>query len=121
MQESDWDESVILDAGHLRGFTAGDTDLEITVLTVFTDNTPGYLETLRASDGENWKSDAHKLKGAARSIGAWRLARVAERAEFMGNPAPGDPRRDAVLDELKGRLDELIRHIEDRCRALEDE
>ncbi|TNE66527.1 MAG: Hpt domain-containing protein [Alphaproteobacteria bacterium] len=116
--ESDWDETVVLDDRHLSGFTMGDEDLERQVLQIFSENAPGYLDTLKSAECESWKSDAHKLKGAARSIGAWRLARAAERAEFMGNPRADDPRRQAVLVEMQERLGQLLGAIETRCQAL---
>ena len=108
---SDWDETVILDDTHLREFTGGDRALQGHVLTIFMDNAPSYLETLCRRGNENWRTDAHKLKGAARSIGAWRLAVEAERAEALGYPSDDDPRRNKSGHELLRRLEETISHI----------
>ncbi|NVJ97587.1 MAG: Hpt domain-containing protein [Alphaproteobacteria bacterium] len=111
MAESTWDEKVVLDRGHLNGYTGGDRELAKQVLEIFADNAPGYLDVLSAADCDNWRSAAHKLKGAARGIGAWRLARAAERAELMGVAGLGDPKREAVLSELQVRLEELLVEI----------
>jgi HPt (histidine-containing phosphotransfer) domain-containing protein len=111
MAESDWDETIVLDRAHLAGFTGGDPSFEAQVLAIFLENAPSYLDALYQSDGENWKTTAHKLKGAARSIGAWRLARAAERAEKMKAPLVGDARREPVFKELRSRLAALIATI----------
>lgn len=108
---SKWDESIILDESHLREFTGGDTALQAHVMQVFLGHAPGYLEILCEKGNENWRVDAHKLKGAARSIGAWRLAVSAERAEALGNPAVDDPRRNKCCRELIECLEETISHI----------
>ncbi len=107
MAESDWDESVVLDREHLKGYTGGDSYLARDVLNIFLENAPLYLDTLSAAAGDGWRSSAHKLKGAARGIGAWRLARAAERAEMLGEPGEDDPRRSPILEVLSERLKEL--------------
>lgn len=114
MAESDWDENILLDTDHLAEFTGGDPSFQGQVLKVFLDNAPAYLETLCKPGNENWRTDAHKLKGAARSIGAWRLAREAERAEQLGFPASDDPRRLAIGAELATRLNDTIEEIRSR-------
>lgn len=111
MNNSNWDESIVLDAAHLEEFTGGDRELQSAVLTIFMRNAPSYLEILCRPDNENWRVDAHKLKGAARSIGAWRLAVEAEKAEAFGNPPLSDPRRKKCSRELLKRLEETISHI----------
>ncbi len=114
MSETDWDESVILDEGHLSTFTGGDPDFENQILNIFLDNAPSYLTALKDVDDGSWKATAHKLKGAARSIGAWRLAREAERAEHLGAPSVGDQKRIATVSELQSRMENLVRHIKAR-------
>lgn len=114
MKETDWDEKIILDDNHLATFTGGDPSFEAQILDIFLDNAPLYLAALKDTATSDWKATAHKLKGAARSIGAWRLAREAERAEFMGAPAPDDVRRQAVICELQKRMDSLIANIRAR-------
>ncbi|WCL53081.1 Hpt domain-containing protein [Gimibacter soli] len=107
---SNWDESVILDRAHLAGFTGGDEDLEAEILGIFAANAPNYLETLKTAAVADWKAHAHKLKGAARGIGAWRLAVEAERAETE-MPERSDAERAACLAELTVRLDALLAEI----------
>lgn len=111
MAAPNWDESIILDDNHLQEFTGGDRDLQAQVLSIFLEHAPAYLEILCRKDNENWQADAHKLKGAARSIGAWRLAVSAEKAEALGSPAKDDPRRRRSKNELLERLEETISHI----------
>ena len=120
MKQSDWDESVILDAAHLPGFTGGDTDLERQVLDVFRASAPEYLAALGDVAQENWKSAAHKLKGAARGIGAWSLARAAERAEHSVAAAGDKVFRETVLAELHQRLHILNGAIAARIKAIDD-
>lgn len=106
-----WDETVLLDEKHLKEFTGGDREFQLQVLQIFLDNAPSYLATLCKPGNENWRTDAHKLKGAARGIGAWRLACEAERAEQMGYPPPDDPRRMRAARELLTRLEATIGYI----------
>lgn len=114
MREADWDETIVLDDTHLGTFTGGDPDFEKQILEIFLDNAPSYLTALKDVNQADWKSTAHKLKGAARSIGAWRLAKEAERAEHMGAPSLSDVRRRAVILELEDRLHGLVDHIKAR-------
>lgn len=114
MKESDWDENIVLDDQHLATFTGGDPGFETQILNIFLENAPEYLKALQGTDVSDWKATAHKLKGAARSIGAWNLAREAERAEHMGAPAPQDPSRISIIAELETRLESLVTHIQSR-------
>lgn len=104
-----WDETIVLDADHLAAFTGGDEELRQSVLSVFRDNAPTYLTDLAETDPGNWKQVAHKLKGAARSIGAWQLACAAERAERMAAPAIDTPERKRIILELAKCLEVLMK------------
>lgn len=112
-----WNENIVLDQSHLDDFTGGDRGFQEQVLSIFLENAPKYLEILCKPGNENWRSDAHKLKGAARSIGAWRLACEAERAEAMGYPPLNDPRRIEAGKELRVRLEQTVRIIHERCNS----
>lgn len=118
MAESNWDEAVILDVEHLSGFTGGDPDFECQILAIFVDNAPGYLAALSGTDDDNWKTTAHKLKGAARSIGAWNLARAAERAEKMRSPASGSIERSDILNMLEDRMKNLLHFVDTHKQQL---
>ena len=111
--DTNWDETVILDLAHLTEFTGDSIDIRNSAMAVFVDNAPKYYDLLLAADESNWKERAHKLKGAARSLGAWRTAKQGERAEYLQEPFVNDQHRTECLQELKVRLDELIAHIKD--------
>ncbi|WP_417457321.1 Hpt domain-containing protein [Kordiimonas sp.] len=112
--QSNWNEDVVLDPDHLRGFSGGDRDFEAQILAVFADKAPGYLADLSSAGETDWRSNAHKLKGAARSIGAWRLAREAERAEHQDGIHEDDTLKTRVLQELDSRLQQLLDTIKNR-------
>jgi HPt (histidine-containing phosphotransfer) domain-containing protein len=80
-----------VDLVHLSGMTMGDRDLEAEVLSIFAKQAQIYLSSWeKAADAAGRKQAAHLLKGAARGIGAWELARLAEEAEepaFSGKHA----------------------------------
>lgn len=74
-----------VDLVHLSTQTLGDRDLEAQVLGVFATQAGIYVEAWKAAGGgEARMRAAHSLKGAARSIGAWTLAELAEQAERPG-------------------------------------
>ena len=83
-----------LDLEHLRRFTLGDQSLEFEILRLFIKQAPVTLSALQAAVADrDWKIAAHTLKGSARAVGAWRVARLAEAAEAMSrrrNPADCD-------------------------------
>lgn len=72
----------ILDRDHLARYTLGDAELEREVLQLFIGQMPQTLGHLRSSQSpKDWLQAAHSIKGAARAVGAWKLARAAETAE----------------------------------------
>lgn len=71
-----------IDLAYLRRYTLGDASLEREVLDLFCDHAPVVLAWLKSASSEKaWREAAHTLKGSALSVGAWEVAREAERAE----------------------------------------
>lgn len=71
----------IFDPAQLMAFTEGDRELMVEVLRLFISQEQDYLTPLKSGDERQWREATHRLKGAARSIGAVRLAHLASLAE----------------------------------------
>ena len=71
----------VLDDDHLGRMTLGDRDLEREVLEIFARQTTLSLNRLVGAEPARAAAVAHTLKGSARGVGAWRVARAAERLE----------------------------------------
>nr|WP_281501709.1 Hpt domain-containing protein [Kordiimonas laminariae] len=80
-------------------------------MDIFVQNAPGYLVELSQASVDDWSALAHKLKGAARGIGAWRLARASERAELMENSMLTEEISSGVCASLNVRMEELLAYI----------
>ena len=75
----------IFDLAHLRRYTDNDLELECELLTLFRLQIRQYAERLALiTDPEEWRIATHSIKGAARSVGARRIAGVAEMLEVSG-------------------------------------
>jgi HPt (histidine-containing phosphotransfer) domain-containing protein len=100
-----------VDRAHLARQTFGDRELEREVLDLFRNQSPLYLDRAKSAQSESeWREAVHGLKGSARSIGAWRIAEAAERAE-TGNFASrvaAIAQLESALDEVNSFLDELL-------------
>ncbi len=92
-----------IDLEHLAQYTAGDPEIEAEVLNLFLGNAGEQLAALAvAADATAWHDTAHTLKGAARGVGATRVASLAETAE---NAAESE--RGRLLDELSQAVAEV--------------
>lgn len=95
-----------VDMTHLARYTLGDAALEREVLELFCTQSVSYLEQLRAATSQkDWRHAAHSLKGSARAVGAWRMARVAEYVETLCEDMPPEVRA-AQIGELEASLQE---------------
>ncbi len=81
-----------VDLTHLARYTGGDEAINTEVLRLFETQTSEIVARLQAildaRDAKSWKEATHTLKGAARGIGAFKLADAAAFAE------PIDPIKD---------------------------
>lgn len=85
-----------IDFGHLDTYTAGDDELTREVLSLFKVQGIVLLQMLEdLPDARTWRETAHALKGAARGIGAWRVAELAQGVEAMAL-ASADQRNDSL-------------------------
>ncbi len=105
-----------VDLAHLRRYTLGDKQLEFEVLGLFAGELPKTVAALRhAANDREWHMAAHTLKGSARAVGAWRLARAAQIAEH--HPLTGDPDAcakalasvEAAVEEAEGYIRQITR------------
>ncbi len=71
----------VIDASHLERMTLGDRRLEREVLELFVRQTTILLTRIAGAEPPVAAAAAHTLKGSARGIGAWRVARAAEQLE----------------------------------------
>jgi hypothetical protein len=99
----------IFDHGHLARLSCGNIALEREVLRLFCAHLPMSLERLRACHGRPFREAAHTIKGSAAAIGAWRLARAAERAEGSDGGPPAA--RTAAITAVCAAAAEASRHI----------
>ena len=100
-------ESCLLDAAALLEITGGDRELSAAILRDFLDSTATDLarieDALASGDADEVRRQAHRVKGAARTVGAREVAALAERLE-------SDAAADGV--DLDG-----LRHVQARLAA----
>ena len=95
-----------IDTAVLDGLTGGDPEMAASVLLDFLEATRADIDAaqLARSRGQvdEVRRQAHRIKGAARLVGARRLARLAEELERLaGEPGDGDgPEIRQLLDDL---------------------
>ena len=100
-----------IDLVHLARQTLGDRTLEREILSLFVRQTMMLRERIERSTGSRERLDlVHTLKGSARAVGAWRVARAAEDVEEAldaGVPAHiGDRELAARISELAASIHE---------------
>jgi HPt (histidine-containing phosphotransfer) domain-containing protein len=101
-----------IDLVHLARTTLGDRSLEREVLQLFDRQSTLLLARMRAAAPGTLVALAHTLKGSARGIGAWRVARAAEAVEAAeGEQTP------RALDALAAVTDEARAVIADLLKA----
>jgi HPt (histidine-containing phosphotransfer) domain-containing protein len=91
-----------IDLVHLARNTMGDRSLEREVLQLFDRQSALLIARMRAAAPGGIAMLAHTLKGSARGIGAWRVARAAEALEA----ACGSSDCDGALDHLAAATEE---------------
>jgi HPt (histidine-containing phosphotransfer) domain-containing protein len=87
------------------------------VLQLFIRQSAILLERMRGAPAPALVSSAHTLQGSARNIGAWKVARAAERLEQAAADAE---RQDLLMAELATAIDEACRTIAQRLDASEE-
>jgi HPt (histidine-containing phosphotransfer) domain-containing protein len=111
-QGSDDGAEVTLDVDHLSRMTHGDRALEREVLQLFDRQAAMLEDRLRNATPQAAALCAHTLKGSARGIGAWRLARAAERVESVAEA--GGLKLNAVIAQVVEAVDEARSAIAQR-------
>jgi HPt (histidine-containing phosphotransfer) domain-containing protein len=101
-----------IDLVHLARTTLGDRSLEREVLQLFDRQSALLIARLRHAGPDGVAMIAHTLKGSARGIGAWRVARAAEAVELAGSTESG-----AALERLAAATDEARTVIADLLKA----
>ena len=92
------------DRAHLDRMTHGDRALAREVLRLFDSQAERQLEALASADNAKARVEAaHTLKGAARGVGAFAVARIAEDVEACANDEIAFA---SSLARLKARLAE---------------
>ena len=98
-------EARVLDLVHLARQTFGDRELERELLGLFEAQCRRLLPVLaRAAGFEDRAHAAHTLKGAARAVGAWRVAAVADEFERVLEGGAPDS-----IDAVVGKLERAMR------------
>jgi HPt (histidine-containing phosphotransfer) domain-containing protein len=100
-----------IDLVHLARMTLGDRSLEREVLQLFDRQSALLIARMRNAAPDGIVTIAHTMKGSARGIGAWRVARAAEAVELSGSAeiagalahlaAAADEARAVIADLLK--------------------
>lgn len=113
-QHAPWPVDLI----HLRRYTMGDQQLETEVLGLFAGELPKTLARIRASASDReWREAAHTLKGSARAVGAWHVARAAQAAEKLDFASASEVARQAAVEPIEVAVAEALAFIRDLAPA----
>src|ERR1044072_6435377 len=95
-----------IDLVHLAVRTLGDRSLEREVLQLFDRQSTLLVARMRNAAPAGIVTIAHTMKGSARGIGAWRVARAAEAVELAGDAqiAVAIERLAAAPEEERGAM-----------------
>ncbi|NJR14195.1 MAG: Hpt domain-containing protein [Phyllobacteriaceae bacterium] len=93
-----------VDLVHLARQSSGDKGLETEILNLFRQQLGLCMDQLRQTTGRERKILAHTIKGSAKAVGAFGLARVASQIE----EAPQDDALVAMLGEEVVRIRDFI-------------
>lgn len=104
-----------IDLVHLARTTLGDRSLEREVLQLFDRQSTLLIARMRTAAPGGVATLAHTLKGSARGIGAWRVARAAEALELAGARNSGEV--GTALDRLSAAAEEACTVIAELLRA----
>jgi HPt (histidine-containing phosphotransfer) domain-containing protein len=108
----------VIDETHLERMTLGDRRLEREVLELFVRQTTIMLGRIVGAELALAAAAAHTLKGSARGIGAWRVARAAELVENAASGEDAATAMDEAVTELKSASLEASAAIGARLTAL---
>jgi len=103
-----------IDLVHLARMTLGDRSLEREVLALFDRQAGMLLMRIQQAARAGISAAAHTLKGSARGIGAWRVARAAEAVELAAGSAAereleaAIARLDAAATETRALIADLL-------------
>ena len=100
-----------IDLVHLARATLGDRSLEREVLQLFDRQSTLLIARLRNAGPGGVAMIAHTMKGSARGIGAWRVARAAEAVELADDMEIGGAlaRLAAATDEARAVIADLLK------------
>jgi HPt (histidine-containing phosphotransfer) domain-containing protein len=108
----------VFDPEHLDRMTSGDQDLQAEVLDLFRHQAELWGRLLDPQfPSDNWGDAAHTLKGAARGIGAWKLADICQNAEALGREQKDDASESAMVNRavrlalVREALDEALAEV----------
>jgi hypothetical protein len=101
-EPADEAQGQVIDRAHLRQMTFADSALEREVLGLFDKQAASMLELIPIAEPGALPALAHAVKGSARGIGAWRVARAA--AAFEADPRAGSAALTAALIEARAAI-----------------
>jgi HPt (histidine-containing phosphotransfer) domain-containing protein len=91
--------------------TLGDQRLEREVLEIFVRQTVIMLDRIAGAEPALAAATAHTLMGSARGIGAWRVARAAQRLEHAATVQAGEAALEVAVAQLKAATVEASQAI----------
>lgn len=104
-----------IDLMHLSRMTLGDVSLEHEVLRLFDRQAAMLMARMQGAEPRLVAASAHTIKGSARGIGAWRIARDAETVE-MAAACAGAAELDVAMVRLMASVGEVQAAIAHRLR-----
>jgi len=106
-----------IDLVHLARMTLGDRGLEREVLQLFDRQASTLVVRMQEAARTSIRAAAHTLKGSARGIGAWRVARAAEAVELAAAQDPAELDLEAAIARLGAAAAETRAVIADLLQA----
>ena len=98
----------LVDLVQLARYTLGNRIHEREVLELFRTQSAVYLKRLKdTANAKEWQDAAQTIKDSAACIGAWGVAKAAERIERDGLAK----KRNEIVDKLAHEIDETNRYI----------
>lgn len=98
-----------IDLVHLATQTMGDKTLEVEVLQMFARQARRALHDMVGADGAATAAAAHRLKGAAGAVGAFKVSSAAEKLEANGTDAALRAAVGAAVIEAENFINKLCR------------